>query len=166
MLRDVTGAPEATAVAAAFRLGEPRGQARFAARGELGRVYRLETSTGGYAVKTTFEPWEEAEADRNAAFQDAAAAVGVALPRPGRTPAGAVVAEGVRFHEWVELDPAGGGVDAADAGRVLAAAHAVGWAAGPVEPWFCEPVGADGLEAVAAELRPTGLLDARALASL
>ncbi len=166
MLPDVVAAPDSRLVAAAFGLGEARGPARFAARGELGRVYRLETSTGAYAVKTTFEPWEEAEAARNAAFQDAAAAAGVPLPRPVRTLAGALLAEGVRVHEWVELDPAGRPVDPADAGRVLAAAHAVGWAAGPVEPWFREPVGAETLEAVAAELRASGVVEDGALAAL
>src|SRR5690348_2173304 len=137
MLPEVTvPAPDAEVVAAAFGFGRARGPARFAARGELGRVFRLETAAGVYAVKETFEPWVEAEASRNAAFQEAAAAAGVPLPRPVRTPAGDVVGAGVRVFEWVDLEPSGRPVDPADAGRVLAAAHSVGWPAGPVEAWF------------------------------
>ncbi|MFI6990992.1 hypothetical protein [Nonomuraea wenchangensis] len=39
------------AVAAAYGLGEPVGPAVYAARGELGRIWRLDTRRGSWAVK-------------------------------------------------------------------------------------------------------------------
>jgi len=53
-------------IGAAFGLGRPVGSLAFVARGELGRVYRLDTVRGSWAIKEilAFLP-TSAEADAN-----------------------------------------------------------------------------------------------------
>src|SRR4051812_16156949 len=84
-------APDGRAVATAFGLGAPRGAATYAARGELGFVYRLQAGGAAWAVKVLLEPPDAAAAKANACFQEAVIAAGVPAPRPRRTPEGAVV---------------------------------------------------------------------------
>jgi hypothetical protein len=40
----------------AYALGRPLGRPTFAARGELGRIWRMETSIGTWAVQEIFRP--------------------------------------------------------------------------------------------------------------
>jgi len=54
-----------------------------AACGEQGRIWRLATRSGSWAVKK-LPPVVEAEAARDVEFQLAAAAAGIPLPRPRR----------------------------------------------------------------------------------
>ena len=85
--------PDPRAVADAFGLGRPSGTAVAAARGELGRIWRLETATGTWAVKEIFEPGTEAAAQADVAFQEAALAAGVPMPRPIVGPRATVLAQ-------------------------------------------------------------------------
>ncbi len=85
--------PDAAAIADAYDLGRPLGPAVAAARGELGRIWRLETLTGTWAVKEIFSPDTEADAAADVAFQEAALAAGVPMPRPIRAGRGTVMAE-------------------------------------------------------------------------
>ncbi|MFF0768763.1 aminoglycoside phosphotransferase family protein [Nonomuraea wenchangensis] len=139
------------AVAAAYGLGEPVGAAVYAARGELGRIWRLDTRRGSWAVKELLVPVREEDARADVAFQIAAAEAGVRLPRPVLTGGGDVVAGGRwRVYEWVDLVE-GAQVTAAELGAVTAGLHGIGHpAAGPVAAWFAEPVGRAGWEALAA----------------
>lgn len=133
-------------IAAAFDLGAVRSFDGPVARGEQGQVWRLETARGAFAVKEAFEPPEEAEVARAAAFAEAAAAAGVSTPRAVRTVDGAFLqpAAGatVRVFAWADLGPLDRRVDPAAVGRLLAVLHGVRQAAGaPLDPWYAEPVG-------------------------
>ncbi|MEU6724393.1 aminoglycoside phosphotransferase family protein [Nonomuraea wenchangensis] len=145
------------AVAAAYGLGEPVGTAVYAARGELGRIWRLDTRRGSWAVKELLVPVREEDARADVAFQVAAAEAGVRLPRPVLTGDGSVVAgERWRVYEWVDLVE-GAQVTAAELGAVTAGLHRIGHpAAGPVAAWFAEPVGRAGWEALSAAAASDG----------
>lgn len=137
-------APPGDWVAGAFGLGEVRGEPTFAARGELGYVWRLATERGTWAVKRLVEPVGP-ETGEDVGFQLAVRAAGVPLPEPVRTPTGAAVVVGPdgvghRVYAWVDFDP-GGRVDPAAAGELLARIHRVAWPAGgsAMHPWFREP---------------------------
>jgi Ser/Thr protein kinase RdoA (MazF antagonist) len=147
-VREATG----RAVAARYGLGTPVGPPRYADRGERGQIWRLDTDRGRWAIKATdVEPPAEDDAAAHVAFQEAAAAAGVPLPRPVRATDGRVLAriDGVtyRAYEWVDLT--GDRVTGAEIGAVAARLHALGHPApGPVHPWFAEPVGPAGWAAL------------------
>ena len=89
-----------------FDLGAPTGPPSYVARGELGRVSRLATATGEWALKEIelFVP-TVAEADANVELQETMLAVGVNLPRPRRTVDGHGLYGNVRVYEWRDLRP-------------------------------------------------------------
>ena len=133
------------------------------ARGEEGRVSRLDTETGAFAIKELIIRQTPADAVADVAYQDAVAATGaVAMPRPIRTVAGHVLLDvaghQVRAYEWVDLLAVDRGIDPAVVGATLAAIHQVHHApARPLIGWYTEPVGAlrwarllDGAKAAAA----------------
>src|SRR5262245_40646223 len=98
-------------VAAAFELGSPCGGLQPGARGEQGRVWRLATEHGTFAVKELFELQSEAEAALDVAYQEAVLRAGeVPMPAPVRRSNGDVLARLgdvlVRAYEWVDLLPA------------------------------------------------------------
>lgn len=143
-------AADAGEVCAAYGLPAPDGPMRPAARGELGRIWRLPTTAGPVAVKDLFVPPAPARAAEDVAFQRAAAAAGVTLPEPLLRPDGAVLTvlrsgAVVRAYRWVELTPLGE-VPVPRLAAVLARLHT---AAAPVDrdphPWYTDPVGAAGL---------------------
>ena len=77
----------AQAVAEVYGLGSPNGAPVAAARGELGRIWQLDTDRGRWAVKELLDPTTdaaatEAVAKRDVAFQVAALEAGLPLPRP------------------------------------------------------------------------------------
>lgn len=143
-------AATAAAVAARYDLGVPLREPRYADRGELGRIWRLDTERGRWAVKELLHPVAEADAAADVAFQYAAAASGVPLPRPVLTRDGHVVLPGteaaspfptLRVYEWVDLLP-GVTVTAGDLGAMTARLHHVRHPpAGAVSAWFAEPLG-------------------------
>jgi Ser/Thr protein kinase RdoA (MazF antagonist) len=139
------------AVARAYGLGEPLGPPVYAARGELGLIWRLRTSGGSWAVKELLAPAEESAARADTEFQFAAVDAGVRLPRPVLTAGGEVLFDGrLRVCQWVDLVP-GELVTGAELGAVTALLHGIRHpAAGPVIPWFSQPVGRAGWEALLA----------------
>jgi len=97
----------------------------------MGRVFRVETSTGAWAVKELFEHGHaasEQQLERQASFIEAAARAGVAAPRIIRSVDGAIAAlvDGVRWRvfEWIDI---AGWSSLQQAGATLACLHAAGW---------------------------------------
>ena len=144
--------PDGAAIADAYGLGRPKGPPTAAARGELGRIWRLETSSGSWAVKEIFDPDSEAEAQADVAFQEAALAAGVPMPRPVRRPDGTVMAEveapgrraTVRVYSWVDIAQPVRRAEATDAAAILARLHVLAIPdARPMKPWFKDPVTGD-----------------------
>jgi Ser/Thr protein kinase RdoA (MazF antagonist) len=126
------------------------------ARGEQGRVWRLDTDTGAFAIKELVILQTPADAVADVAYQEAVLATrAVAMPRPIRTVAGNVLLDvaghQVRAYEWIDLLATDLGLDPLVIGETLAAIHQVHYApARPVIGWYTEPVG---------PLRWTQLLD-------
>ncbi len=154
--------PDAVAVARAYGLGRPTGLIALAARGELGRIWRLETSTGRWAVKELLRPADETAAREDVAFQEAALAAGVPMPRPIPAPDGRVISEvpapdrrvEVRVYTWVDLAGREVRPAIADAAAILGRLHALAFPArGPVDPWFTAAPGPGDLEGLVAAAR-------------
>lgn len=145
-----------------FGLGDVLAPPEPVARGAMGRVWKVVTASGRWAVKELFWGGDAAAAERDVAFQEAALAAGVRLPRPVRgAGSGAVLAEldGVRWraYEWVDLAPvapdaAARAANAAEVGDVLARMHRVGatlpWPRDgddpAVHPWYRTSLWPDG----------------------
>lgn len=142
-------ADHGSAVAAAYGLGRPTGELVLSARGEQGRVWRLDTDRGSFAVKDLIERQLPADVALDVAFQDAVLSTGsVAMPRPIRTLAGEVLVDiaghQLRVYEWVGLLPVDRGLDAGLVGATLAAVHRVRyWPARRLSGWYSDPVGVD-----------------------
>jgi aminoglycoside phosphotransferase (APT) family kinase protein len=119
------------------------------ARGEIGEIWRLQTDAGAYAVKESFEPITEVEVREDAAYQEAIHAAGISVPAVVRAVDGSVLVDldvaTVRVFGWVDLLEVDRGLDPVDVGRTIAAIHRVPFAGRqPVDPWYTDPVGADG----------------------
>jgi Ser/Thr protein kinase RdoA (MazF antagonist) len=132
------------AICAAFDLGAPTAAPAYVARGELGRVSRLQTHTGVWAVKEVelFVPTVE-EADANAALQESMLAAGVDLPRPRRTVDGHGIFENVRVYEWLDLTavPDGGLAGEEMVAETLARMHRHAPATDDApDPWYVATV--------------------------
>jgi Ser/Thr protein kinase RdoA (MazF antagonist) len=141
------------------------------ARGRQGEVWRLETVDGRWAVKVPFHESSEESVRASTLFQEAACAAGVPAPRPRRAADGKVFARAgslqVRLYEWADLEPPDPGLDPVLVGAAVAAIHRVGGpAAGPLDAWYAEPVGAAGWDGLIARLREAGAPFAGQLAAL
>jgi Ser/Thr protein kinase RdoA (MazF antagonist) len=133
------------AVAAMFSLGPVLGIPGYVARGAMGEVWRLETSSGRWAVKWLF-PWVPADPrPADVALQLAAAAAGIPLPRPVLAADGTAIAVAggrpARVYEWVDVGPPPPApvppAIAADVGWLLGTLHGLGLAAGgPADSWY------------------------------
>jgi len=164
-------AATAAAIASSYDLGVLAGDPVYAARGEQGRIWRLDTCSGSWAVKELLLPVGEAEAARDVEFQLAAWAAGIPLPLPRRTGNGRVVlpaeeassAWSVRVYRWADIAH-GQAVTAAEIGAVTARLHQVSHAdPGPIEAWFSEPVGELAWQALLGDARRGGATWAGAL---
>ncbi|MFL6050237.1 MAG: phosphotransferase [Gaiellales bacterium] len=138
---------DAGRIARAFRLGDGAAFTGTLARGEQGQVVQLETSSGLWAVKTSFRPPELDGED--GAFQAAAVAAGVPAPIVVFTDGGELFAEirglPVRVYRWVDVLPADSGLDPGRVGRLLATIHQVPFRGRRLQdPWYTEPIGAAG----------------------
>jgi Ser/Thr protein kinase RdoA (MazF antagonist) len=145
-------APDAEAVAVAYALGHPARLEGPIARGQLGQVWRLEASTGAYAVKEWFAGPDLSDVARDADFSLAARSEGVLTPKVIRAPDGSVSVvipssdgdggTAVRVFEWVDLLPRTRRLDPAAVGATLAALHRAGAPTSEsVENWFATGVG-------------------------
>jgi Ser/Thr protein kinase RdoA (MazF antagonist) len=156
--------PDAAAVTQAFGLGPPHAALSFAARGELGRIWRLRTDRGRFAVKEIFEPPAESEARADVAFQQMAIADGLPLPTPLMTPEGKVLAcvvagdrtTTVRVYTWVELATPPVAASPRQAAELLGQLHALAPShPGPVDPWFTDSIAPSRWEEILAAARRT-----------
>lgn len=125
MLTDSAGV-----IATAYGLGSPRDEMVVSVRGELGRVWRLDTDEGSFAVKELLVRQLPGDVALEVAYQDAVLATGsVRMPRPIRTRTGDVVVDvdhsQVRVYEWVDLLPVDTTLDPVLVGSTLAAVHRV-----------------------------------------
>jgi Ser/Thr protein kinase RdoA (MazF antagonist) len=149
--------PDPRAVADAYGLGRPRGAPSVAARGALGRIWRLETTSGTWAVKELLRYEAEsvdATAVADVAFQEAALAAGVPMPHPILARSGDVLTDVgtageprlVRVYTWVDLASRDIAPDLAEVAGILGRLHGLGlpddrprleWftAAPPAERW-------------------------------
>jgi Ser/Thr protein kinase RdoA (MazF antagonist) len=171
-------AGDADAVASLYGLGEPTGPMVPAARGELGRVWRLPAVSGVAAVKELFVPPTESEAAADVDFQLRARSAGVLLPAPKLRTDGRVLAVlpsgvTVRVYEWMDLRPmrARGDQPAGhpdeQIGAVLARLHRMSEpTTQPRHPWFVEPVGAPAWAALLDSVHAAGAPFAAGLARL
>ena len=133
---------DVAAVCEAFGLGDPTGPLTYVARGELGRVSRLVTTDGSWAVKEIerFVP-TVGEADANVELQESMLDAGIHLPRPRRTVDGHGLFENVRVYEWLDMTPVAVGDRRVEdlVAEALARMHAH---APPTDltpdPWYCE----------------------------
>ncbi len=142
------------------------------ARGEQGEVWRLETSSGTWAVKLLFEHPDLPVTLADAAYQDQVRRAGVPMPRVQRTVDGEVLLRAggscVRVYEWVDLVEPDPELDPAAIGALVAAIHSVRSLSPvrPVDPWYAEPVGADRWDELVASLAARGAPFAERLAEL
>jgi Ser/Thr protein kinase RdoA (MazF antagonist) len=157
---------DAAAIAAAFDLGRPLGDPVPAARGELGRIWRLETTSGRWAIKEPFEPPTEDAARADVEFQLAAIAAGVQMPRPivGRDGRLLAAIEDrsrrvvVRAYSWLDLVGEAPAKRAPEAATILGRIHAIGYpAAGRPIDWFTDPVGEERWRDLVEEARRAGV---------
>jgi Ser/Thr protein kinase RdoA (MazF antagonist) len=138
----------ATTIARAYGVGIPAKEMIMVARGEQGRVWRLDTDTGAFAIKELVIRQLPGDAVADVAYQEAVLATGaVPMPRPIRTVAGQVLVDvadyQVRAYEWVDLLATDTGLDPAVVGATLAAIHQVRYSpARPLIDWYTEPLGA------------------------
>lgn len=144
--------PDGQAVAAAYGLGRPIGRPVLATRGELGRIWRLETDRGAWAIKELLRPPDEAAARADVAFQSAAIAAGIQMPHPMVGHDGQVLVEvgsGVdritaRAYTWIELAGRDRRPPSEDVAAILGRLHAMAYPERrPVDPWFTEAVPGD-----------------------
>lgn len=157
-------------VAARFGLGRGPRVVGAPSRGELGQVWRLETSTGAWALKQLLEPETEEEAASSARFQEAAVAAGVPAPSVVRTTDGRVLlaVDGVllRVYSWVDVRPLDLGLDPVRLGSLLASIHRLACPPpGPVHPWYTDPVGAAAWDRLVGALTRAGMPLAEPLAA-
>jgi Ser/Thr protein kinase RdoA (MazF antagonist) len=134
------------AVAAAFGLGDTEADPVVQARGRQGRVWRVRTGRGCFAVKELFVELTEQQAQVEAEFQAVIADRGVRAPRPVRTVTGAVLERvaGIQFrvHSWVAVLGPRRDLDPETVGTLMAALHRDPLPASPTgtEPWHTVPV--------------------------
>jgi Ser/Thr protein kinase RdoA (MazF antagonist) len=154
---------DAPAIAAAFDLGgDPRLEGP-TGRGRLGRVWRLTTDAGRFAVKEWFAGHDIAALTTQAAFSERVRRAGVCTPEVVTTRGGEVVArvDGglVRVFEWLDLRPPTRALPPDAVGRLLAGLHCAATPTDePVDRWFSAGVGERSwrtiLERVRAEQAP------------
>ena len=162
-------AADAKRIAGQYGLGPDAALSGPVARGEVGQVWRLTTSLGTWAVKEPFERQSADEANDDAAFQEAAFASGVSMPKVVRTTSGEVLAElesaTVRVYEWVDLQQRDAMLDPAAVGRIIAAIHRVNYmGSNPVDPWYTDPIGAERWDDLISQLAAAGAEFAEPLA--
>ena len=157
-------------VARVFGLGARPRLTGTVERGEQGQVWQLETDRGIWAVKTALGVPEELDGE-DAEFQDAAHTAGIPVPAVVRPQAGEVFAviggAHVRAYEWVEIRPPDRTLDPAGVGRIVAAMHRVEYAGRrPEDPWYTDPVGAEGWDGLVRDLSAAGAPFAAAIAAI
>jgi len=171
----VLDAPSLAAVLDAFELGDGTLSPEPVAYGRVGEIWRLDASTGSWAVKTERNEVSEQGLAPSVRFHEGAVAGGIRAPSIRRTRNGRVVADvtnrQVRVLGWVDMAAADPGIDPATVGRLLADLHRLPeapWspAGDPhddVDPWFQAPIGGPAWDDLLTELGRGGAPFASAL---
>jgi Ser/Thr protein kinase RdoA (MazF antagonist) len=139
--------PDVREAAAAFGLGDPRADVALAARGEMGRIWRVTTALATWALKEVFEPGSTAANDalRDAAFQEVALRAGIPMPRPIPATDGRILVEvgppedrrSVRAYSWVDLRGRDATAPLDEVAAILGRLHAIAPADDrAVDPWY------------------------------
>lgn len=135
-------------IAAIYGLGPAQGPMVLAARGEQGPIWRLETTTGAYAVKELVVRQTDEDVARDVAFQERATAGASTyeVARTLRTVEGHVLAHlhgsQVRVQQWLDLLGPDPSIDPQLVGRMLAELHLCGEVrSDEVDPWYTAGVG-------------------------
>ena len=154
-------------IADRFAVGADASLSGPTARGKLGQVWELTTSRGRFAVKESFGLFEERDGE-DAAFEEAARAVGVPTPEVFLAADGSLIVpiagEEIRLFGWVDLREPDPDADPARVGALVAALHTIPFRGSrPPDPWYAEPVGADRWDALVEDLRGAGASFAEAL---
>jgi Phosphotransferase enzyme family len=151
-------AGDAGRVAGEYELGPGPVMSGPVARGELGQIWRLESTLGVFAVKEWLEefPWDELE--EGAAFQEAAASSGVPCPPVRRRRNGSLLLDldgtTTAVYGWVDVQERDTAIDAGAVGSLLATLHRVPFDGRmPSDPWYTDPIGRDRWDELIAELR-------------
>ena len=137
----------AVAIGRTYGVGSPIRKMILVARGEQGRVWRLDTDQGPFAIKELIIRQTPADALADVAYQEVVRATGaVPMPRPIRTVDDHVIVDlgehQLRAYEWVDLLAVNRSVDPTTVGATMAAIHRVQYApARPLIGWYTEPVG-------------------------
>ena len=154
---------DAQGVADAFGLGRAESLSEPVARGELGHVRRLVTDQGTWAVKESFEPFDDDElaaAQVSGAFHLACSEAGIPTPAPQTADGRFVVEVGgeqLQAFEWVDLADPEPLLDPEAVGALVAALHGVRRTPeSEVHEWFEEPVGPREWRAVLKASRGAG----------
>jgi aminoglycoside phosphotransferase (APT) family kinase protein len=142
---------DADTIAGTFGLGDVVRFAGPVARGVIGQIWRLGTSSGIWAVKEWFGRPDVDELEEGTAFHEAAMGVGVPAPPVVRTPDGRLWIEvggtTTRVQGWVDLNDRDPMLDPSEVGRLVGALHQVPFEGRqPVDAWYAEPVGRDRWE--------------------
>jgi Ser/Thr protein kinase RdoA (MazF antagonist) len=134
------------AVAEAFGLGAVEAAPVVAARGRQGRVWRVNTRRGCFAVKELLVGLTEDEVRVDVALQSTMVNRGVPAPQPLRTASGAVLVTvgdlQFRAYTWVDLFEPRRDLDPETIGTLMATLHRDPLPAEPsaADYWYTEPV--------------------------
>ena len=150
-------AGDADRVAGEFALGTGAIMSGPVSRGELGQIWRLESSLGAFAVKEWLEEFPRDELEEGAAFQEAAAGAGVPCPAVIRRRDGSLLLDvdgtSTAVYGWVDVEERDPVIDAASVGSLVAALHRVQFEGGvPSDPWYTDPIGRVRWDELIAEL--------------
>jgi len=139
-------------------------------RGELGQIWRLDTTRGIFAVKEWFGESRQSELLEGAAFQEAAGRAGVPCPMVVRRGDGSLLLDlaGTMtcLYGWVDLCDRDPTIDPAAVGSLVGTLHRVPHAGRePIDPWYSDPIGRDRWDELVRELRDRGAPFAEDLAA-
>jgi Ser/Thr protein kinase RdoA (MazF antagonist) len=156
-------------LATEYELGDDATMSGPVARGELGQIWRLETSRGSFAVKEWFEDFPESELLEGAAFQETAEAAGLPCPSVLRRRDGSILLDlgtTTAVYEWVDICERDSMIDPAAVGALVGKLHHLPFQGRePTDPWYTDPVGQDRWDELVAELRTRGAPFAERLAA-
>jgi Ser/Thr protein kinase RdoA (MazF antagonist) len=157
-------------IGAEYELGGGATMSGPVARGELGQIWRLDSSRGSFAVKEWFEDIPENELLEGAAFQEAAGVADVPCPRILRRRDGslllALAGTMTAVYGWVDIGERDPMIDPAAVGALVAKLHRVTFAGRePTDPWYTDPIGAERWDELIQELRQRGAPFAERLAA-
>ena len=124
-----------------FDLGDGTLSPEPVAYGRVGEIWRLDATSGSWAVKTERNEVSEEGLAPSVRFHEGAVAAGIRAPSIRRTRDGRVVAEvanrQVRVLDWVDMAAADPGIDPVAVGRLLADLHRLPearWSRRPTRP--------------------------------